>query len=57
MKNRWRMWRYRQWEKRMVRYVSNNSLDAYEASVTLQPYASSALRLAHRLLKQQRGGM
>jgi hypothetical protein len=57
MKNRWRMWRYRQWEKRMVRYVSNNSLDAYKASVTLQPYASSALRLAHRLLKQQRGGM
>jgi hypothetical protein len=53
-----RMWRYRKWERRVVaRYPSDNSFDAYDTSVALQPYASSALKLAHRLLKQPRGGM
>jgi hypothetical protein len=52
------MWRYRKWERRVVaRYPSDNSFDAYDTSVALQPYASSALKLAHRLLKQPRGGM
>jgi hypothetical protein len=51
------MWRYRKWERRVVeRYLSDNSFDAYEASLALRPYASSALKLAHKLLKQQRGG-
>ena len=53
-----RMWRYRKSERRVVaRYPSDNSFDAYDTSVALQPYASSALKLAHRLLKQPRGGM
>jgi hypothetical protein len=53
-----RMWRYRKWERRVVAgYPSDNSFDAYDTSVALQPYASSALKLAHRLLKQPRGGM
>jgi hypothetical protein len=52
-----RMWRYRKWERRVVeRYPSDNSFDAYEASLALRPYAGSALKLAHKLLKQQWGG-
>jgi hypothetical protein len=58
LRYRFRMWRSRRWERRVVaRYPSDNSFDAYDASVALQPYASSALKLAHRLLKQPRGGM
>ena len=41
----------------MAGYQSDNSFDANNASVALQPYTSSALKQAHRLLKQQRGGM
>jgi hypothetical protein len=55
MKQRWRMWRYRRWERRVVaRIYSDNSFDAFDASVALRPYAGSALKLAHKLV-QQRG--
>jgi hypothetical protein len=58
LRYRLRIWRYRRWERRVVaRYPSDNSFDAYDTSVALQPYANSALKLAHRLLKQPRGGM
>ena len=56
MRRRWRMLGYRRWERRVVaRYPSDNSFDAFEASVALRPYASSALRQAHKLTSQQRG--
>jgi hypothetical protein len=54
---RFRVWRYRRWEKRIAaRYLSDNGFDAHDASLALQPYASSALKLAHKLLQQQRRG-
>jgi hypothetical protein len=53
----WRMWSYRRWERRAVAsYLSDNRFDALEASVALRPYAGSALKLADKLLQQQRGG-
>jgi hypothetical protein len=57
LRYRFRTWRYRRWERRVVARYPDNSFDAYDTSVALQPYASSALKLAHRLLKQPRGGM